>query len=167
MKDVYTVAELTAIISITRTATEKTANDECARLSDELIKIANKTGQSGQATVMMNVGKFENFTALHKYVCDWCGIDSTRKYETMQLSRDNLKQLKVRVDKVIDHFNKSEEWFVEYASEHFPTCSGTFFSATEYDELYKDNCVELTILIEELLKLMDEDSSTRVEYVSY
>ncbi len=167
MGNSYTVAEITSVISLTRAAADKTADEECARLPGEIVKVANKKGFYGQATVTMTVGKFENFTALHKYVCELAGINPNKRFDTTHISYHELKDLKMIVDKVIDHFSKSEDWFIEYATEHFPTYSGKNYKPEAYDETYKDNCVELVIFIDEMLKLMDEDPSARLEYTSY
>lgn len=151
--------KLTSMIIIHRGGQYSTTINEYANLPCELMKSAHACGFDEHVMVAMKVAKFEDFIPLHLYVCRLDGRSTAPSMISVRIADvDVLIKLRDTVSKVVDHIDKSYDWFIEYAEEHF--------AARRYDCAYKKNCMKLLALLNTLIDMMPRDPSMYVEYAS-
>ncbi len=104
------------------------------------LQVVEAFGASGAASIAgepaYQIGLFHQFNGLHGWFQRVAGEMTMTCDGMVVLTADILNEIMLDAVKVLQAFDKSQEYGEQIAKETFPTCDGFFFGGTEYDDIY-------------------------------
>ena len=100
--------------------------------------------------VFMELGYWRKANAIRKWFIDVCGYPEDGNCEYVEVSKEDIEQLKETCEEVLKHHDK--------APELLPTSSGFFFGDTHYDDWYFKSLEDTIKICENALQTVDWDT---------